>query len=126
MRLLKLERSALVTLHSTSGGLPGGSSVALTVHRDADVSVVSVLQKFASSISHKLPTHFFHYEHTCGDKLRQELWVLEKDMPEADGEYFACSICHMPALCIITVPQQQAEVLIGGIAWPHSPIVLPP
>jgi hypothetical protein len=126
MRFLKLERRALVTLRSASGGLPGGSSVALTINRDTDISVVSVLQKFASTISHRLPTHFFHYEHTCGEQIRQDLWILEKDMPDADGEYFVCPVCHMPALQVVTVPQQQAEILIGGIAWPHSPIVLPP
>jgi hypothetical protein len=105
MRFLKLERRAFVTLRSASGGLPGSTHAALTVHRDTGVSVVSVLQNFKVTSSHKLPTHFLHYEHTCGERIGQDIWILEKDMPDADGEYFVCPVCRMPALRVVTVPQ---------------------
>lgn len=124
MLFLKLKRSALITLNSASGGMPGGALASLTIQRDAGVSVVSVIRNFCGAPT-KRPTHFLHYEHICGGQPRQDLWVAESDMPDADGEHFVCPICGLPALSVRTVPQQPSEVLIGGMAWPQIPIILP-
>lgn len=118
MRFLTLRRRALLTLQTSSGGL-SGRTAALMVRRDEGVSTVSVLRKLAAADPlRKAPTHFFHYKHLCDGKVEQELWILEKDMPDADGEHFICPACRMMALSVATVPQQQSEILIGGISWP--------
>jgi hypothetical protein len=124
MLFLKLKRSALVTLNSASGGMPGGASASLSIQRDAGVSVVSVIRNFCG-VPVKRPTHFLHYEHICGGQQRQDLWVAECDMPDEDGEHFTCPICRLPALSVRTVPQQPSEVLIGGMVWPQRGLILP-
>lgn len=117
--LLNLKRNALITLESEGGTLPG-TRAALTIERDADESVADVMKLFAPLLSTtlKTPTHLFHYAHKCCGQSRQDLWILEKDMPDADGEHFVCPVCGLAAINIKTVPQQPATMQLGDTAWP--------
>jgi len=119
MRFLSLKRNALMTLESEGGILPG-TRAALTMERDAGQSVVDVLLLFAPMLATSLrtPTHLFHYTHRCCGQPRQDLWILEKDMPDADGEHFVCLACGLAALNVKTVPQQPATIQLGDTAWP--------
>jgi hypothetical protein len=120
MRFLSLRRRALINLISVN---PSSFNVcptaAMTIYRDTGVSILSILQKLVSGINPlNKSTHFFHYKHECGGKLKQDLWIYEKDIPDSDGKHFICLECQMFALKVITTPQQKTIVQLGGTAWP--------
>jgi hypothetical protein len=119
MRLLTLRKKALITLVSENSGRFGNFGPVLAIHRDAGVSVPTVLLNniFVQKTTGRM-THFFHYEHKCKGRINMDVWLSESDMPDTDGDHLVCPVCQMVGLCVTTVPQQLGTVSLINPLWP--------
>ena len=118
MRFLTLRKKALLTLRSESNGRLGDPAAALEIHRDAGVSVPTVLRNNVAVPANSRMTHFFHYEHKCAGRTNVDAWLSERDVPDKDGDHLVCPVCRMVGLRVATVPQQAGTVWIANLPWP--------
>ena len=121
MRFLTLRRKAMVTLKSESNGRRRAKEdcPALAISRDTGVPIVTVIRNNLGAIlvGGKF-THFFHYNHRCGNAAVVDIWLAENEMPDTDGDHLVCPMCGMVGLRIETVPQQTGKIQIGNSVWP--------